>query len=93
MARLGPERLTRRMLGAVREESGRAGHGNRGASLLGCFGVEGSLLMHLRRHLTPAARALYFGDVAGGKRAGTEAWHALAQHKEKWRKFVNSVKN
>jgi hypothetical protein len=84
LARAGEGRIARRLLGAVRAERGRPGRGNRGASLLGVFGQEGSLLGHLRRHLTPQARRRFFGGRRGD-------WFVLAQDKSAWRQFVKSV--
>jgi len=80
------------MLGAVRVEAGRAGHGNRGATLLGGLGQDGALLTHVNRYLTGVARTKFFGKIDNGKRVATEAWFELAQHKTMWREFVNSVK-
>ena len=73
------------MLGAVRAEAGRVGRGNRGATLLGGFGQKGVLLGHLERHLTAAARRRFFDGERGD-------WFRLAEHKNKWRIFVNAVK-
>ena len=44
LGRADGERIARRLLGAVRVEEGRAGRGNRGATLLGGFGQKGVLL-------------------------------------------------
>ena len=93
LARADEGRLARKMLGAVRVESGRVGHGNRGASLLGCFGAEGALAKVIKTNLTPAARRRFFGDVADGKRVATQAWYMLAQNKAEWRNFIKSVRS
>ena len=84
LARANEGRVARRLLGAVRVESGHPGRGNRGASLMGIFGQEGSLLGHLRRHLTASARRQFFGGRRG-------EWFLLAQNKDAWRKFVKGV--
>jgi hypothetical protein len=85
LARADDGRLARRMLGAVRDERGRTGRGNRGASLLGGFGQTGALLGHVRRHLTMAARRSFFDGQRG-------EWFCLAQNKAQWRAFVNAVR-
>jgi len=85
LARAGEGRIVRRLLGAVREERGRVGRGNRGATLLGGFGQKGVLLGLLNGHLTSAARRRFFEGERGD-------WFRLAQSKNRWRAFVNAVK-
>ena len=85
LARADGGRIAQRLLGAVRAEAGRVGRGNRGATLLGGFGQKGVLLEHLERHLTATARRRFFDGERG-------EWFRLAQHKNKWRAFVNAVK-
>ena len=85
MARTGDGRIARRLLGAVRADHGQAGKGNRGESLLGGFGRQGTLLGHLMRHLTAEARRKYFSGRRGD-------WFELAQEREQWRRFVKGVK-
>ncbi len=84
LARAGDDRVAVRVLGAVRAEAGHVGHGNRGASLLGVFGQQGTLLKHLTRSLTVEARRRFFGGRRG-------EWFELAEEKNKWRNFVNSI--
>ena len=78
--------LARRMLGVVRAEAGRVGRGNRGASLMGGFGQQGTLLGRLQRHLTAEARLRCFGGRRGD-------WFILAEDRASWRTFVNSVRD
>jgi hypothetical protein len=84
LARAGDDRVAVRVMGAVRAEAGHVGHGNRGASLLGVFGQQGTLLKHLTRSLTVEARRRFFGGRRGD-------WFELAEEKNKWRNFVNSI--
>jgi len=85
LARVDEGRVARRLLGAVRVERGQPGRGNRGASLMGIFGQDGSLLTHLRRHLSMSARRQFFDGRRG-------EWFMLAQNKSAWRAFVRGVR-
>ena len=55
LARAGEGRIAQRLPGAVREEKGRKGKGNRGVSLMCVSGQKGILLGVLEAHLTKEA--------------------------------------
>ena len=84
LARAPEGRLTVQLLTAQRRELGRGAAGCRRATLLGSHGTDGVYPTLLATHLTSAAKREFFG----GSRA---EWHALAQTKQSWAKFVNSI--
>jgi hypothetical protein len=84
LARMDETRIPAKLCSMGRSTAGTGTRGRGRQSLLGVFGCEGVYSALIKRHLTPAARASFFGGIRG-------PWYVLAANRSAWRRFVSSV--
>ena len=82
LARMPEGRVHAMLLSGRRVLPGGGARGCRAPTLLGVFGVNGTYIENIRKHVESPAGQAFFGS--------RERWYVLAANRMKWKEFVNT---